>query len=91
MGWSESPPAFSAVTETIADLVNHKLAESQAIPPPHPLEADASTPVPLLDNSAADAYLIQDSGYLRPPLAYVDVYVDDFIKAVQGWRNSLRV
>ena len=28
---------------------------------------------------------------MRPPLAYVDVYVDDFIKMAQGWSNALKV
>ena len=91
MGWTESPPAFSSVTETIADLVNEKLAASPDIPPKHHLEAAASTPAPDLTRSTVDAYPIQDGGPLREPLAYTDVYVDDFIKAAQGWKNALRV
>ena len=91
MGWTESPPAFSAVTETIADMVNEKLEAGGAIPPLHPLEPLASTPVPLDQPQATDSFHTQDTGPLRPPLAYVDVYVDDFIKLAQGWSNALRV
>ena len=92
MGWTESPPAFSAVTETIADLVNSSLEQPGSIfPPSHPLEQAASTMVPLTNPDAEDAFKIIDSGPLRPPLAYTDVYVDDFIKLAQTWANCLRV
>ena len=90
MGWTESPPAFSAVTETIADLINKSLENDPGIPPPHPLEHKATTN-PLVDPQVPDDYPIIDSGPIRPPLAYVDVYVDNFVKLVQGWRNALRV
>ena len=91
MGWTQSPPAFSATTETIADLANAYLEADCFIPGPHPLEAAASTPVGLDDPTAADVYPIQESGPIRPALAYVDVYVDDFVKLAQGWANALRV
>ena len=91
MGWTQSPPAFSSTTETIADLANAFLEADCFIPGPHPLEAAASTPVEVHNPTAADAYPIQESGPVRPPLAYVDVYVDDFVKLAQGWRNALRV
>jgi len=42
MGWVESPPSFCAVTETIADVVNHHALRPYA--PPHLLERIASTP-----------------------------------------------
>ena len=89
MGWTESPPAFSAATETIADIANNMLESSLTMPPPHPLEGIASTQVPVTP-SEPDCYPIKEAGPLRPPLAYVDVYLDDFIKAVQGWYNALR-
>ena len=91
MGWTESPPAFSAVTETIADLVNTSLEHDNAIPPPHELEATASRLVPIESPHAVDEFPVQDTGPVRPPLAYVDVYVDDFIKLAQGWANALKV
>ena len=90
MGWTESPPAFSAVTETVTDLINEALESSATMPPPHPMEAPASKLVPLTP-STPDPYPIVESGPVRPPLAYVDVYVDDFVKLAQGWFNALRV
>ena len=91
MGWTESPPAFSAVTETIADVVNDRLDLSQSIPSAHPFEAPASTAVALEDPQAQDSFTVKDAGPIRAPLAYVDVYVDDFVKLAQGIINSLRV
>ena len=91
MGWTKSPPAFSAVTEMIADLVNSALECSDHIPPLHPLEVTASKPVSVRAPLAKDSFPIQDPGPLQPPLAYVDVYVDNFIKLAQGWSNALKV
>lgn len=44
MGWIESPPAFCAVTETVADLANWRLPRRYA--PPHRLDKFADTPPP---------------------------------------------
>ena len=87
MGWTESPPAFSSVTETIADVVNANLESHQAIPPSHPLEASASTLVPVPDPNATNQYPVLDTGPIRPCLAYVD----NFIKLAQGWHNAMRI
>lgn len=38
MGWSESPPAFSAITETIADVANDRLRNIAYQPAPHHLD-----------------------------------------------------
>ena len=59
-------------------------------PSAHPLEHAASTHVPIVPSNA-DQFPLHESGPLRPPLAYVDVYVDDFVKAAQGWLNCHRV
>jgi len=72
MGWTESPPAFSAATETVAGIINAELESSNTIPPPHPLEGPASLQVPL-EPSAPDQFPIQESGPIHPPLAYVEV------------------
>ena len=37
MGWKNSPPVFSALTETIADLANERI-KTDAEPPCHPLD-----------------------------------------------------
>ena len=42
MGWKNSPPIFSAATETAADLANHAL-QHQSSPPPHHLDTQAAT------------------------------------------------
>ncbi len=42
MGWKNSPPIFSAATETAADLANHTL-QHQPSQPPHPLDAQAAS------------------------------------------------
>ena len=91
MGWTESPPAFSAVTETVADLINESLERDALMPPAHPLKTMASKFSPLVNSAVIDAYPVVETGPIRPPLAYIDVYVDDFIKLAQGWWNALRV
>lgn len=83
MGWVESPPTFCAATKTVADLANSALA---GIPlhPSHRNDAVADTPT------------MSDRPPWRPgppsrhqprrgrPLSAINVYVDDFIAAVQG-------
>ena len=50
MGWKNSPPFFSAATETAADLANTNLS-NKLIPLPHPLEHHAA----MLDEPAPTA------------------------------------
>lgn len=45
MGWTESPPHFCSVTETIVDLAND-YAFSDWDPPPHPMEILAASKLP---------------------------------------------
>ena len=81
--WTESPPAFSAATETIADITNQLLEESLSMPKSHLLETLSSTPVPIVP-SQPDLFRFKEAGPIRPPLTYMDVSLDDFIKVVQG-------
>ena len=94
MGWVESPPYFTAVTETACDLTN-ALLRSPAMLPSHPLEPLALTPPPDATSSQADwAPRLADTGSAlrRPgPLSYADVYVDDFILTAQTKRHKRRV
>ena len=90
MGWTESPPVFSVATETIFDLINVDLESSNSMTQPHPLEMIASTPVEL-NPYKPNPYSIKETSPLRPPLACVDVDVDDCIKACHGWFNAFRV
>jgi hypothetical protein len=90
MGWVESPPYFCAVTETIADIANrnmhhrappHRLDELADTPPPTdggPLPAEPSLP------TVTEPLVTQPLAPPRPRLAYIDVYVDDFLGACQG-------
>ena len=94
MGWKNSPPLFFTGTETVADLANESLRthhprkqhlldiRAEAVEPP---------PAPLLTQEHAN--LTRDP-YLRRPnaklLAYVDVFVDDFLGLAQGTRHRRR-
>lgn len=110
MGWVNSPPYFSAATETGADLMNRRLTQMDKEGlrlPSHRLEELALGAVPSDDtphNSTAKRALPHTtpvphaSGHrprYRRPLAYADVYVDDFIALVQGppprRRQAMRV
>ena len=93
MGWVESPPAFCAATETVADLANNLSTRSHL--PKHPLEDVAGTSpevVPTLTQcdlprSRSATKHRPPRSVLRPfrrPLALHDIYVDDFISLVQG-------
>ena len=90
MGWVESPPYFTVLTETACDLANARLRRRAAAATPHRLETVASTPPS--DEATAGNPLHKERtrsfGRLRshkrcsegrPPTAYVDVYVDDFL------------
>jgi hypothetical protein len=95
MGWKNSPPIFSAVTETIADIANHRLARRR-LERPHRLELDADTPPELLPPqfpspplrvatslpTTADPAILPPRG--RPILNAFDVFVDDFLGVCQG-------
>lgn len=104
MGWKESPPYFSAATETITDVAN---AHIHWRPPPHRLYQASETPPASLDAAGAPAPPCSrpaDLMSVRPPLhgrepsapsyqrplAYWDVYVDDFIGVVQGNKHRRR-
>ena len=93
MGWVESPPYFTVLTETACDLANTSLHtrgrhEPRVRSTAHRLEAVAATP-------PADAVATERQGTAtrqlrgrhvaqgRPPVATVDVYVDDFLLMAQ--------
>ena len=96
MGWVESPPYFTACTETACDLANSALHSRPRVrSSAHRLEAVAATPPP-------DAVMAQRGGEATtrtrsaskgrgPPLAAVDVYVDDFLLMAQTARQRQAV
>ena len=81
MGWGQSPPYFCAFTETCADMANAALALPTLSLPVHPLEAAAQTTPLTLD--IPPLHPVWQPEYPRQPLAYIDVYIDDFILAAQ--------
>jgi hypothetical protein len=93
MGWTESPPYFCAVAETIADIANQCLRQVWN-PPPHRLDAVAST-APAEDSFSLPTRppklttLCPDPArrsvdWLRRRLAKYEIFVDDFIGCSQG-------
>jgi hypothetical protein len=91
MGWKNSPPIFSTATETIADLTNIRI-RSNIIPQHHHLDNAAEaivSPDPAPCNPTP--YVIHRDPSLPhspTPLAYTDVYVDNFVAAAQGTANQ---
>jgi hypothetical protein len=80
MGWTDSPPYFSAFTETAADLANMAIATADPHPPPHPLEAASQAHPVVKEATFHPAALHPLTPALLPtPLGYADIYVDDFI------------
>ena len=103
MGWKNSPPLFSAATETIADITNQAVLHHQQAAP-HPMDYHAATrpPAQVPPPAAPDPSITvpiphSPDPHLNPSrrrrLACVEVYVDDFIGAAQGnkrARNNVR-
>ena len=99
MGWTQSPPAFCAVTETIADIANRRLHQRRHQAMPHRLDNLADTVVP--DEWRPPLALSHEAHQSLPPrnpllhhwkypVRSVDVFVDDFIGVAQGSLRSLR-
>jgi hypothetical protein len=98
MGWMQSPPLFTAATETVANLANSDLTNN--VPnTPHRLDsvsksqpqADA-VPKNRVSGPASQPIPPPDRRAGRPHQAIKswDVYVDDFIGMVQGSRRHWR-
>ena len=94
MGWKNSPPLFCTATETVADLSNEALRYHQPSKQ-HQLDdrAEAIDTPPAPPPTQEHAQLTRDP-YLRRPqaklLAYVEVFVDDFLGLAQGPRHRRR-
>jgi hypothetical protein len=88
MGWVESPPYFSSLTETSCDLANNMLAANDPrLRCWHRLEAVAATP-PAGDETLPPATTPRrvtagQISHQQLPLGAVDVYVDDFLLLAQ--------
>jgi hypothetical protein len=87
MGWSHSPPYFCAYTETIADMANATYGDHH---PPHPLldaSQTSSTSLPPTPNQFHPSAIVLGSENTQP-LAFHDVYIDDFITIAQPPRHT---
>jgi hypothetical protein len=101
MGWTESPPYFCAVTETIADLANQRLPKYRKVRHHH-LDRLVDSKPPAARTSAAPQLSPPTSvdlpSYWNPNLPHcmcclldtIDVSVDDFIGAAQGTQRRLK-
>jgi hypothetical protein len=99
MGWTESPPYFSAATETVADVANERLFRWRN-PPKHHLENHTDTP-PASSPAAQVTIAVAASAIHLPAtldpniahrqqiLASIDIFVDDFIGVAQGDSSRL--
>ena len=87
MGWVESPPQFCAVTETVADLANTALREqTPRLRTPHRLDQVSESTVPGLDSPIIGHLDINHNQVVKSKgsLAYIDIFVDDFLGITQG-------
>jgi hypothetical protein len=81
MGWSHSPPFFCAFTETVADIANQAITQPQ-LRDVHPLfQATQQVPLPTHPQFHNDAIVLGSTD--AEPLAYHDVYIDNFITVAQ--------
>ena len=95
LGWVESPPYFTSVTETACDLLNAALRRWDH-PPTHHQSLAATPPAdtvstPTIGEDAQRLARAGSTAKRAPPLAYGDVYVDDFILAAQTKRHQQRM
>ena len=84
IGWTESPPAFSAITKRMAYFIKKSIETLTSMPTSHPFEDKASTTVTLII-SDPEPHPIIDSAPMRPTLDYTDVSVNVFCKLAQWW------
>ena len=96
MGWVESPPYFTALTETSSDLANDMLtSDDPRLRRLHRLEAVADTPPPehstlppvTTHRATPGTKIIRR----QAPLGSVEVYVDDFLLLAHTQRQRQRV
>jgi hypothetical protein len=87
MGWKESPPIFTSVTETITNLAN--VAITEGVPQKsHRLELVAETDSDLC-STQTQSHPCTDTRrwqyvHVHRPVGQWDVYIDDFLRMVQG-------
>ena len=95
MGWVESPPYFTMLTETACDLANQAMGHYGRLPK-HRLEATARTPPEGHSEVLGPPTWRMDNTQFvgthpTAPLATADVYVDDFLLVAQTKRHQRRL
>jgi hypothetical protein len=95
-GVDRIPPYFTALSETACNIANARLLQGDPqLNRRHRLEAVASTPPPDVASRCLPATKHRATGskvnLRRPPLASVDVYVDDFLLLAQTKSQQQRV
>jgi hypothetical protein len=86
MGWTYSPPYFCAYTETATDIANASVVHPSL--PPHTLEPRLLVHK-LPQDTAFTSLALQPLGPTTlPPLATVDVYLDEFMALAQRPRHT---
>jgi hypothetical protein len=98
MGWVNSPSWFCTVSETIADLANEAIRSGATTSvPPHRLAVSAATKAPRFrpspestrqETPALPPPATKSRGRLQPPVACVDIYMDDIIAVAQGGKDK---
>jgi hypothetical protein len=88
MGWVDSPNYLCALTKTIADLANARFEANDLATQHHPLSTLANSipapdPVPSKRHDGMPPPKTRSQGPLKPPLNFADVYMDDFLAAMQ--------
>jgi len=83
MGWRDSPPYFCAFTETVADSSNDDVRHSTVYPDHDLLQTCQQPPLDTQHQSFHDTALQPLGDTSSPPLAYTDIYMDDFCLLAQ--------
>ena len=95
MGWVESPPYFTSLTEAACDLAYQQLRNDASLPAAHRLETVAATAPSALDALPPArppfAFRLTPETVQTPTTAYTDVYVDDFLLLAQTQHKQRQV
>ena len=90
MGWTQSPPSFCTMSETVTDLTNARLRTKPALPvPSHRLSSlaashdDVASWARVREPQTAGSRHLSNTAY-KLPITHAGVFVDDFILLGQG-------
>ena len=85
MGWTQSPPSFCTMSETVTDLTSARLRTKPTLPvPSHRLSSlaayhdDVASWARVREPQTAGSRHLSNTAY-KLPITHADVFVDDFI------------